>query len=469
FLHISTLRIYNNEISKEELKQISNSITDKHFILPFNLIEHSLQKLKTIKAEKGNPFLKIQLSNISVEDNQTLTANLNYSKGSKRTIDKIIIKGYEKFPKSFIKYFAGIKTGEPFVQKNITQQNEILNSLGFVKTIKPPEALFKKDSTSVYFYLKKHNNNLFDGILGFATDEESNKLIFNGYLNLELNNNLNGGERLTINYKADGNEQQNFNAKVDIPYLFKSPIGLGVGLSIFKKDSTFLTTEQFIKTTYQVNPKIITHVGYKAKESTNLLNDESLILNLEDHTSQFITSGATYKIIQNSIISPLKSLTVIDAEFGTRKINTKKESQLKLSLITHYIFNLNPKNSIFLKNTSSFLKSDEYLKNELLRFGGINSIRGFNENSIDASLYSTINTEYRYLVNNAFYLHSIIDIGYFENQSISVKEKLYSFGFGMSMITKAGIFKFNVANGNTENQNFNFSNTKIHLSLTSQF
>ena len=66
-------------------------------------------------------------------------------------------------------------------------------------------------------------------------------------------------------------------------------------------------------------------------------------------------------------------------------------------------------------------------------------------------------------------MHSIIDIAYFENQVLSIKEKLYSFGIGIGMQTKAGILKLNFANGKAENQEFNFSNTKIHLSLSSRF
>jgi len=40
---------------------------------------------------------------------------------------------------------------------------------------------------------------------------------------------------------------------------------------------------------------------------------------------------------------------------------------------------------------------------------------------------------------------------------------------GIGLQTKAGIARLNIANGNIENQDFNFSNTKIHLSLSSRF
>ena len=52
-----------------------------------------------------------------------------------------------------------------------------------------------------------------------VNNEETNRLQFNGYLNLELNNNLNFGEQLLVNYKADGNEQQNFREEpADNPF-----------------------------------------------------------------------------------------------------------------------------------------------------------------------------------------------------------------------------------------------------------
>ncbi|HAH33791.1 MAG TPA: hypothetical protein DCL52_03280, partial [Flavobacteriaceae bacterium] len=121
------------------------------------------------------------------------------------------------------------------------------------------------------------------------------------------------------------------------------------------------------------------------------------------------------------------------------------------------------------QNTTNLMTSDTYLTNELFRFGGINSMRGFLENNIDASMFSILNTEYRYLVNQQTYLHSIIDLGYFENEILKQKEKLYSFGFGLGMTTKAGLLKFSIANGNIDGQAFKFSNSKIHLSIASQF
>ena len=305
--------------------------------------------------------------------------------------------------------------------------------------------------------------------MGFATDEETQKVVLNGYLNLELNNNLNYGEQLLINYKADGQEQVNFRTKLTLPYLFKTPFGISGELEIFKRDSTFITTEQQLRTTYQINPKSTTYIGYKGYDSSNLLDEAIAGTPIEDFKSKYFIFGGTYIKTQNSVLFPTKTAIILDAGIGSREKKNAAEDQFRIETTISNNFNLNFKNSIFVQNITSVLFSDSYLVNELFRFGGINSIRGFNENSIDASLLSIINTEYRYQFNEGVYMHSIIDLGYFENETLSLKQNLYSFGLGLGLSTKAGLFKFNIANGIAENQDFNFSNTKIHISVSSRF
>lgn len=464
-----TIFYSEEDFNKKELQRVSSEITDTFFKIPFEAIPSSLKKLTALRNQKGNAFARLKLTNLEKDEMDGLAATLFVENGNIRKVDSIAIKGYEKFPRSFLKYYAGIRKGKVFNQKKLVEQSENLNSLGFVNAIKPPEALFRKDSTVVYFYLEKQNNNLFDGILGFATNEETQKLELNGYLNLELNNNLNYGEQLLINYKADGQEQVNFRAKLTLPYLFKTPFGLSGELKIFKRDSTFVTTEQQARATYQINPKSTTYVGFKGYDSSNLLDVIIAGSPIEDFKSKFFILGTTYIKGQNRVLFPIKTEILLDTGIGSREKESNTESQVFFQTTINNIFNLNYKNSIFVQNSTSVLFSNTYLVNELFRFGGINSIRGFNENSIDASLFSVINTEYRYQFNEGIYLHSIIDVGYFENQTLSLKQKIYSFGLGLGLKTKAGLFRFNVANGNSESQTFSFSNTKIHISVSSKF
>jgi len=459
----------SEDVSEEELLTISKTVTANYFVIPFVEVEQTLQNLNNILIKKGNAFASVSLSEIIPKDNNTLTAKLKLNKGQKRTIDKIIIKGYEKFPVSFIKYFARIRKDKTFNQEKLLEQSKNLSSLGFVTSTKPPEILFKKDSTTVYLYLKKKNNNSFDGILGFSTDEEKQKLVFNGYLNLILSNNLNFGEKIILNYKGDGNQQQSFRVRTEFPYLFKTPMGANFELNIFKRDSSFLTVNKQALAYYQLGRSSKVYIGYKDYESNVLLDNQIETNNLTDYNSSFLLLGIDYLVPQNEPLFPFKTNFSLFSEIGKRESATGTIQQFKIIFEGDYIFSLNKRNSIYIKNSTSTLVSDSYFTNELIRFGGINSIRGFDENSIDATLFTILNTEYRYLLNTTTYIHSIIDIGYFENKAALINEQLVSFGFGFAFLSKAGLFKLNIANGTTKSLPFKFSNTKIHISIRSNF
>ena len=101
----------NEDFTKKELLRYSNEISESYFIIPFENLEHTLNSLNKDKTKNGNTFARVSLKNIKAFDSKTLTANINVSNGSKRTIDQILIKGYNQFPESFIKYHAGIKKG----------------------------------------------------------------------------------------------------------------------------------------------------------------------------------------------------------------------------------------------------------------------------------------------------------------------------------------------------------------------
>lgn len=458
-------------ITKREIKSFSNYTDNNTIKIDFQSIEKVLRDLNFRVSEFGFPFLKLYLDDLKPAGvhKDFLSGVLVFESKEERRISSIVIKGYENFPTSFLKYSLGIKPGSLFQKQKITSQLELIDNLGFVKNLKPPEALFTSQKTDLYLYLEKTPNNLFDGILGFSTNEESNNLELNGYVNLVLSNNLNFGERLDLNYKNDGGQQEQFKVQVELPYLFKSPFGIKAGLEFFKRDSTFSTVEKHLLLNYRFKPKTQVFAGYKDYESTNLLEEELLTNFIVDYTSENVVFGGTYEVPQSDQLFPTKTSLRLENEYGTRKTENSSTNQFKINASLEHIFNLNSTNNIFLRNQTGYLSSDNYFTNELFRFGGINSIRGFDENSIDASLFSTLNTEYRFVLNSNTFIHSIIDLGYFENAVTKIESNIYSFGIGLGVRSKAGLLRLNIANGTFENQSFEFNNTKIHLSLISRF
>ncbi|MBP0903421.1 POTRA domain-containing protein [Mariniflexile gromovii] len=466
----NVIHIYYDKsiINPKLINAISNKVFDNYFSVPFSELENTLSYINSKISEEGYPFSKLYLSDIEIEKSNLKGNLIVASKNQKRVISDIIIKGYEKFPRSYLKHYLKIKPNQTFnlsVIKNKTQQ---LNNLRFASEIKPPEVLFSKDSTTLYLYLQKTKSNAFDGFLGFGTNEDTNQLQFDGYLNLNLTNNLNYGESFKLLYKSDENDQKTFETNLSLPYFFKSPVGLDLALRIFKKDSSFTTVNQTAKIHYQINAKHKVYTGILSTQSNNLLSQTTT--SILDYKTTYYTFAYQFLKNQNyNLLFPVNSQLYVESNFGKRKQSNQQEKQTLLSLDAFKIFNLNYKNSIYLRINGSTLNSNTYFENELLRFGGINSIRGFEENSIYASLMSLLNAEYRYQLNNSIYIHTITDLAYFENKISNTKEKLFGFGFGFGILTKTGLLRFNYANGKTENNQFKLSNSKIHLSFTANF
>ena len=111
--------------------------------------------------------------------------------------------------------------------------------------------------------------------------------------------------------------------------------------------------------------------------------------------------------------------------------------------------------------------------NELFRFGGINSIRGFEENSLQANFLATILTEYRHTLSPSLYIHSIVDYGFFEDKTILQKngqrENLLSLGLGVGLQTKNGLLKLAFANGKKNNDNLTFYNSIVNIYYNVKF
>jgi len=384
-----------------------------------------------------------------------------------RTIDGLVLEGYPKFPEGIRRNILKQYKGKTFNQENLQRIYNDFSAIRFVNQVRYPEILFKEDSTKVYVYLEKGKPNAFDGYLGFNNDD-GGKIIFTGYIDLLLNNVLNNGEKFNLYWKSDGNEQSTFNTGIELPYVFRSPIGLKAYLRIFKQDSTFQNTVTDVNLGYYFNYNSRLYLGHQATQSVDIQNAESATL--RDYSNSFWTTSYEYSQynIDDFLFRERTSL-LVKGGLGDRTAKDLNASQYFVQLNVAHNFYLNKKNIINIKSNTYYLNSNGYILNELYRFGGINSIRGFNENSLQANLATLLMAEYRYVLAPNIYVHSITDYGYFQDETANLNGRLLGFGFGFGLLTKTGRFNIVYANGSTENQQIKLSNSIVHLSFNTTF
>ncbi|WP_298765604.1 ShlB/FhaC/HecB family hemolysin secretion/activation protein [uncultured Polaribacter sp.] len=438
--------------------------TDKHqpiIKLGIDETQSFLKKQSKLLEDKGYSFSEIKLNDFKTIEN-TLYCTLTIQKKIKRKIDKVIYRNYTKFPVSFTNNYFNINKRTIFNQKKITQISNLTKTLKFIEEIKSPEILFKKDSTLLYLYFKKKQNNSFDGLVNFASND-TGKLNFNGHLDLKLNNVFNNGEKFELFWNSLVNQSQEIKLATTQPYIFNSKITPEIQLSIFRQDSLFTNTKFEIKTNYQIKPNSNLRLIYSttnSSESNNNLDE------LKSFQNSFFGIGYEFTKFDNAYINDEKIHINLEINFGKRKTDIST-NQIKIESTVSYNYKINARNSIYLKNISGILNSSNYIQNELFRLGGVNSIRGFLDQSLFANTYSIQNIEYRLLTSRNSYIFSVTDIGFLKNNQL--EEKLIGLGLGFAFTVNNSKIEINSVIGNSLNRKFDFKQTQLLISWTSFF
>ena len=430
-----------------------NKVLDEYLVkdrtIPLNSLNEIIIKLSDFFSGQGFPFVEIKIRYLNIKDVKTIFGNLEIISNESREIDDYIVKGYEKFPKKFVEKFLGIRIGEKIDIKKLKNSSKQINNLQFVRQTREPEILFTKDSTFVYLYYEKLKQNNFDGLLTLSRDESDSKVNVDGYLKLLLLNSLNYGETIKVDYNSVDEGLTTLKTKLKLPYVFNSNFSIESHLNIIQNDSIF------------TNSNFLFKAGLDKTKISNYLG-----CNIENSTSEF----------SNNIYKNFKSVQVF-YEFNYQIFNSDQNNSDKIFSITAKFFlghkkqlnNRSTKNnfdidvfkktkifertSLFSKIRFEKLDSRNLVNNELIRFGGAESIRGFIDESITANEYFLFRNDVNFMLNKSFSFVGIMDYAYYVNEIFNSMKNIYSLGFGFTLLNDKNLISLNYASGSDFNQN----------------
>jgi hypothetical protein len=453
--------ILPQEFKKNTFGQFNDSVRIKT-----KTFENFTNLLLTNLDATGNSFSEISFTKPTLI-NDTLILNLKIIKSKSRTIDKVLVKGYDKFPKKFLKQFFKITKPTVFSKKKMKTVSQLTKSLDFIQEKKAPEVLFKKDSTHLYLFLDKLETSSFDGIINFASKENEEGLLLNGNLDLKLNNILNTGEKFELFWNKVAKEKSEFKINSSIPYIFNTPLSIALGFNLYRQDSTFLNTRFNLNTQYELNTKSRTSISYSSETSSYLLNTAEN--NFDSYSNYFIGIGYQLKNLSENELFKNNYSLAIKSKLGKRKNEISDQTQFQLEVLTSLNIQTNKKSYINIKSESKILRSKNYLINELYRIGGANSIRGVNEQSIFTDSYSFANIEFRYLTSTSSYLYSITDLGFYKNSITDKLNNAYGLGGGYRFKLNNNFVDLGYVIGNNSDNQLELDKSKLIIKWTSYF
>jgi hypothetical protein len=456
------INIKINKLNNEFLKINDFLVQNNKIKIPYKQLKTFINTISHFYEEKGFSFVKVKLTNHQIK-NSILSADLIIQNKKLRTINHFLINGYKKFPKKFIKFNLNKSKNKKFNKAVLTDIYNQINTIPFITQIKKPEVLFLKDSTLIYIYLKKNKASMFDGLIGFSTNNES-KLVFNGHLDLTLNNVFNKGELIEFSWKSNEKENKYLDLKFDIPYIFNTRINPKIDFSIYSQDSSYVNILTKATLNYRLNNKHKIGLISSIEKSNSLLKND--IQNILDYKTDLY--GVAYQYKENSTDFFYKNkqhinFTVI---YGTKNINNNKTNKTEILSDLNYLIELNKRFTINLNNYTAINISDNILENELYKIGGTNSIRGFTEKSITSSKYSIFTSDINYKLNKNTYLYTILDYSQTYNQKFN---SLISLGIGYKTKLKSSILNINYTIGKTQDNSFDLKKALLNIGFINYF
>jgi len=457
--------ILNKDELDENTLKILNNYSLENGLVKFEKIDSVAKEISEILSELGYPFSEISFKNLESINPLVVSLEIDINYGTKRNIDKVVVQGYENFPKNFINnIFKPGKNKSLDVDKALAQSN-LIDKSRFARNKRNPEILFTKDSTALYLYIEKIRRNSFDGFISFNSDENSGKINVEGYAKISLNNTFNLGENINFDFKSQKNRDRALNSNIYLPYILGSALNLNYGLNLTQRDSTFTSNENIIDVDMNFR-NLRAGLGFQINNST--VDTEAQ--NVEDFKSRSINIFSDYTLVDDEDLL-IPDLFKISFRFGTglKEQSFEKTNFNKFSIELYKKFNFSSKLKFQTKIFREEINSKNLVNNELLRFGGSNSIRGFDDNSIFTDGYTLLNSSLNFYINDTIYIYTIFDVANYSNDILNIEQDIYSGGFGFSSITKNGIVSISYSKGNNWGNRFNLKNAKINVIFAAFF
>lgn len=460
-----------------------------HKPITYKRVGRLMERILAYCENNGYPFASVKLDSITIQDN-VISGKLNLEKNKLFEIDSIIIKGTSKVKPVYIYNYLGIRPGDIYDESQIRKIKTRLKELPFVLERSPTQAAFSEDKVKLYLYLDHKKASQFDGILGVLPDNITGKVVVTGDIKLKLQNSFGRGEIIDVNWKKLQPRTQNLYANFVYPFLFSTPFGIDLKLELYKRDTLYLNLNRVIGVQFLMSGNNYIKAFYDAR-STSVLSvsqfqNVTSIDNMPyiDVVTNFY--GLTYNLEKLDYrFNPRRGVALnATARAGNKNIKRNggipseayegkqlKSLQASGELNLQYFIPLKRRSTIMAGFQGAYLWNQQVFENELYRIGGLRTLRGFDEESIYASMFGIFTAEYRFLLEQNSYLSAFYDWAYYEKvtSSSSLADRPFGFGAGINFETKIGIFSLNYAVGKQFDNPIQFRAAKIHFGFVNRF
>ena len=443
-----------------------------------------LFKISKYLENNGYPFAKVYLEVDDLLPGKA-KAELKIERGEQVLIKEIHIKGESEVSATYLTNTIGIREGDSYNESRLADISNRVEQINFIDEVKPHEILFTPEGAELYMYLESNPVSLINGVVGLQPDPVTGDNVITGDVRLKLQNVLNRGELLDLNWRSLQPQTQDLKLRLNYPFLFNTPFGVDGKFDLYRRDSSFLTTNFSIGAQYFMRGGNYLKIFFES-DNSNLLsgalngaNVGNLGLPGDDLAS--VSSNrygiGLYRRRLDYLPNPSRGFVMeIDGLIGRR--SSRRPDADSANVTTTYSLRsdiewfipITKRHVVRLANRTRIYYAPDVFVNELYRFGGLTTQRGFDEEELFASSLSTLSVEYRFLVDRNSHAFAFYEQSLYENNADGYyQDTPFGVGAGFSFGTNIGIFAISYAVGQQFDNPMLLRNGKVHFGYVSYF
>ncbi|MBS3772394.1 MAG: BamA/TamA family outer membrane protein [Bacteroidales bacterium] len=447
-------------------------------VINLNELNALEKRVVTQLENQGYPFASVKISQLENAGSDTLNASLVIDPGKRYVIDSILIKGNDRVSEKYLYPYLELFPGMVYNENKLQKIPDKIENLAFLRQIRDFELEFSEGQrVNVFLYLEKAASNQAEGVVGFLPKGDG-KIHFTGAFDLSLSNLFRRGGHIDMNWNSLEEQSQELKLNMNHPYLILQSVGINADFELFKKDTSFLSRTFRAGLSFDINSRSWLEV-FGHFEKSSLLSESGVVTNKYE-PFQTRLYGISYNF--NNLdyrLNPSRGMYLdVSGSVGKRKRGkdrkryTGAEAGLDISWYQPFFRSWVIKTSGHgrYKHFWSEDKKD-FRENELYRFGGFNSLRGFDDNAFLAPAYSVITLELRYMLARNSNIYTFWDGGWYYNNIPSAvrQDFLFGFGLGAHIDTGGGIMYISYAMGKQHGNPIDIGSSKIHLGYVNRF
>lgn len=428
-------------------------------------LEADIQALLAHYEEIGRPLAQIRVEETVLKTTPTprLRLTLSIDEGPELWLKRIEVPADARTSPGLVARLSGLNMGEPLIDYDPEAIQSTLQESPFFRSVDPPALRVTSDGGAILRVpVEESAPGAFDLVLGYLPPSGTGgggQLVGSGHLLLE--HLFGGGRRVDLTLDRRPGQTSIFDLSVSDPYIFGLPFRMTSGFRGEQRDSTYgertytLNAGYHFNRSFEVSGRLSREVVKPGQSGTQIRGGRQRIPRSQ---TLFYGVGGRYESVDRRT-NPRRgfwvdvhvdqgqkerSLQRVTAEGDTIRDEASLRQERFRGTVRAFV-PLFDRHVVVMGGDGAVIRSRSYDRSDLFRFGGAESLRGYDEDRFLGNVTLRGLVEYRVQLDRRSYLYAFGDLGYVERPPLgrtsATQEWHPGYGVGIQVQTAIGLIR----------------------------